>query len=96
MNIGNDVWIGENVTIIGGAKIGDGAIIGSNAVVTKDIEPYSINVGIPARKIKYRFQDNEINYLEKIKWWDKPQKWIQENARLFRDIKVFKEKIGEN
>lgn len=88
--IGNDVWIGENVTIIGGVKIGDGAIIGANAVVTKDIEPYSINVGVPAKKIKYRFQESEIEFLEKLKWWDKPKEWIMENAELFEDINILK------
>ena len=64
--IGNDVWIGNNVTIKYGVKIGDGAIIGSGAVVTKDVEPYSIVGGVPAKIIKYRFRPDEIEFLEKF------------------------------
>lgn len=87
--IGNDVWIGENVTILGGVTIGDGAIIGAGAVVTKDIEPYSINSGVPSKKMKYRFEKNEIDFLENFKWWDKPEGWIIKNIDKFQDIKKF-------
>lgn len=89
LNIGNDVWIGANVLIIEGVKIGDGAIIGSGAVVSKDIEPYSINVGNPIKKIGQRFDDLEIKKLLKIKWWDKDITWIKKNAQNFDHIKVF-------
>lgn len=88
--IGNDVWIGENVVILGGVKIGDGAIIGANSIVTKNIEPYSINVGNPAKKIKYRFSRENIELLEKIKWWDRSQDWIIKNAELFDNINNIK------
>lgn len=68
--IGNDVWIGANVYIKDGVKIGDGAIIGANAVVTKDIEPYAIVAGVPAKLIRYRFPSEIIDKLLRLKWWE--------------------------
>ena len=76
--IGNDVWIGQNATIMTGVKIGDGAIIGTNATVAKDIPPYSIAVGNPARVIKKRFDDELIQLLEEFKWWDLPIEQIDD------------------
>jgi acetyltransferase-like isoleucine patch superfamily enzyme len=70
ITIGNDVFIGMNVTIIDGVKIGDGAIIGAGAIVSKDIPPYSIAVGSPIQIIGSRFDDQIINHLLTIKWWD--------------------------
>ena len=70
--IGNDVWIGQDATILPGVHIGDGAIIGANAVVAKDIPPYAIAVGNPAQIKKYRFDDETIKLLLELKWWDKP------------------------
>ena len=69
--IGNDVWIGQNATILPGVHIGDGAIIGANSVVGSDIPPYSIAVGNPARIIRQRFDDEMIDLLLRFKWWDK-------------------------
>lgn len=69
VEIGNDVWIGDNVVILKG-KIGDGAVIGAGAVVTRDVPPYAIVAGNPARVIKYRFDDETIRKLLKEKWWD--------------------------
>ncbi len=69
--IGNDVWIGQNATIMPGVHIGDGAIIGANSVVGKDIEPYTIAVGNPATPIRKRFDNELIEIMEKLKWWDK-------------------------
>ncbi|MCL2110492.1 CatB-related O-acetyltransferase [Microgenomates group bacterium] len=70
--IGNDVWMGENATILAGVKVGDGAIIGMNSVVGSDIEPYTIVVGNPAKPTKKRFDDELIEILLELKWWDKP------------------------
>lgn len=67
--IGNDVWIGASVTIINGVKIGDGAIIAAGAVVTEDVKPYEIVGGIPAKHIKFRFDEYTIEELENLKWW---------------------------
>ena len=89
VTIGSDVWIGDNVVIQEGVNIGNGAIVGTNSLVTKDIEPYSINVGIPARRIKYRFDSSDIDLLMKVKWWDRDITWLQENQLLFTDIKKF-------
>ncbi len=70
--IGNDVWIGQNSTILPGVHIGDGAIIGANSVVGHDVEPYSIVAGNPIRLIRKRFDDEMIGMLLRLKWWDKP------------------------
>lgn len=87
--IGNDVWIGSSVTILGGVKIGDGAVIGAGAVVVKDVAPFSINGGVPCSIIRYRFSENQIKSLEKIKWWNKGEKWIIENKKIFLDVEKF-------
>lgn len=87
--IGNDVWIGVGVSILGGITIGDGAIIAANATVTKDVKPYTIVGGIPAKKISQRFTESKIEYLLKFKWWNKNIEWIKENAEKFVDIDVF-------
>ena len=70
IRIGNDVFIGANVTILDGVTIGDGAVIGAGAVVVKDIPPYAVAVGVPAKVIKYRFTPEQIKALLEIKWWD--------------------------
>ncbi len=70
--IGNDVWIGNAVTIMQGVKIGDGAIIGTNALVSRDVEPYTIVGGNPARVIRKRFDDETIDFLLKLAWWNWP------------------------
>ncbi len=83
--IGNDVWIGNNVLIMGGVTIGDGAVVGTGALVTKDLPPYSINMGIPAKTVKYRFGEEQIRKLLALKWWDRGEDWIKRNAELFAD-----------
>lgn len=77
--IGNDVWIGYNVTFMPGVHVGDGAIIGTNAFVTKDVEPYSVVGGNPAKLIRKRFSDNEIDQLLHIAWWNWPIEKILKN-----------------
>lgn len=69
--VGNDVWIGQNSTILPGVHIGDGAIIGLNSVVTRDVPPYTIVAGNPAKAVRKRFDDELIDLLLKLKWWDK-------------------------
>lgn len=82
-SIGNDVWIGCGATILAGVKIGDGAVIGAGAVVTKDVNPYEIVVGIPAKTIKKRFDDETINRLNTIQWWNFDDNVLKENIKLF-------------
>ena len=77
--IGNDVWIGQNVTIMPGVTIGDGAIIAANSVVTKSIEPYTINGGNPVKVIKKRFSDEKIEFLLKLQWWNWDEEKIFDN-----------------
>jgi len=87
--IGNDVWIGSKSTILNNIKIGDGAIIGYGAVVTKDIEPYSIVGGIPAKLIKYRFSPSIISRLLEIEWWKFNDDILVNNYNKFQDISSF-------
>lgn len=89
VKIGNDVWIGADVLIFDGVTIGDGAIIGARSVVNKSIEPYSIYSGNPITFIRKRFEDNEIDFLNRIKWWNKDITWIKKNCDLFANIKDF-------
>jgi acetyltransferase-like isoleucine patch superfamily enzyme len=88
--IGNDVWIGDGALFIGAIKVGDGAIIAARAVVTKNVPPYSIVGGIPAKIIKYRYDDETINFLLKLKWWKKNIEWFQKNVELMCDIEKLK------
>ncbi|MEO1486680.1 MAG: CatB-related O-acetyltransferase, partial [Bacteroidota bacterium] len=94
IEIGNDVWIGAQVTILDGVKIGDGAIIASGALVNRDVPPYSIWGGVPAKEIKKRFDEHVIERLLAIKWWDKEYSWLKDNANTFTDINTFLEKHG--
>lgn len=77
--IGNDVWIGYEAVILAGVTVGDGAIIGARAVVTKDIPPYTIVGGVPAKPIRKRFSEDTIAALLELRWWDWPEKRIQAN-----------------
>ena len=87
--IGNDVWIGMNTIVMRGVTIGNGAIIAAGSVVTKDIEPYSVVAGVPARHLRYRFSEVQIKELLKIQWWNWDEAKIKENAYLFYDIDKF-------
>lgn len=82
--IGNDVWIGFRSMVLGGVNIGNGAVVAAGAVVTKDVPPYAIVAGVPARIIKYRFTENEINKLEELKWWDKNDGILKKHIHLFQ------------
>ena len=91
--IGNDVWIGDDVTFMAGITIGDGAIIGTGALVTKDVPPFSICGGIPAKVIRYRFTQEQIDFLQTLKWWNKDNQWIRANADRFDSIERFMREI---
>jgi acetyltransferase-like isoleucine patch superfamily enzyme len=88
VNIGNDVWIGLGVIILPGVTIGDGAVIGAGSVVAKDIEPYTIVVGNPAKTVRKRFTDKEIKRLLEIKWWDWPDKKIKDNTKYLHSPRL--------
>ena len=87
--IGNDVWIGYGAKIVEGITIGDGAIILAGAYVTKDVNPYSIVGGIPAKHIRFRFSEEERNMLLKFKWWEKDIDWIKKNSACFMKPEAF-------
>lgn len=92
--IGNDVWIGSNVTIMSVVIIGDGVVIANNSHVVKNIEPYSVYGGNPAKFIKYRFEKNIIDELLKIKWWEWTEEKINDNLYLLCDENRIKEFIS--
>jgi acetyltransferase-like isoleucine patch superfamily enzyme len=87
--IGNDVLIGANAIILAGVKIGDGAVVGAGSVVTKDVPPYAIVAGNPAKVIKYRFSQELIEEILKIKWWDMDIDLLIENIDLMQNPKEF-------
>lgn len=95
LEIGSDVWIGHNVKIIEGVTIGHGAIIAAGSVVTKDVPPYAIVGGVPAKIIRNRFDDEDISALLQIKWWDFPVERIKNMANDFDNIKKFIAKYNE-
>lgn len=95
VEIGNDVWIGYAALIMDGLTIGDGAIIGAGAVVTHSVEPYGIYAGVPARKISTRFQEDQIDFLLKFRWWDKDIDWIRAHNHLFSDVDQFIATLGQ-
>lgn len=84
--IGNDVWINARVTIVSGVTVGDGAVLLAGAVITKDVPPYAIVGGVPARVLRYRFSQPDIDYLLRLRWWDKDIEWIKANRRLLCDF----------
>lgn len=94
--IGNDVWIGCNVVIVDGVKVGDGAIIAAGAIVVEDVEPFAIVAGIPARILRRRFADEQIKCISSVRWWDKDEFWLRENSRLFSNIDDFVEHHEKN
>lgn len=86
--IGNDVWIGADVKILGGVTVGNGAIIGANSLVTTNIEPYAVVGGTPAKVIRYRFTKEQIEFLTNFQWWNKSEKWLRDNSDYFKDIEL--------
>ena len=84
--IGNDCWVGENVFIAGGVKIGDGAVVLAGAIVTKDVPCFAIVGGVPARVINYRYDNDTILFLQNLKWWNMDVEWLTQNWELLCDI----------
>ncbi len=87
--IGHDVWLGHNVTVMPGVRIGNGAAVGSGAVVTHDVEPYAVMAGVPARKIRMRFEDAIIRGIEASRWWDWDHNTLKKRLADFQNIERF-------
>lgn len=95
IEIGHDCWIGQRAFIVGGIKIGTGAVVLAGAIVTKDVPPYAIVGGVPAKVLKYRYDEETISFLLSSEWWNKPIDWLRDNYELFSDIEKFKLLINE-
>ena len=93
--VGNDVWIGHGATIMMGVTIHNGAVIGTNALVTKDVPPYAIVGGVPAKIIGYRFDEETIEKLQRIRWWEWPSEVISERKNDFFNTEKFAEKYDK-
>jgi acetyltransferase-like isoleucine patch superfamily enzyme len=89
--IGNDVWIGSDVTILNNVKIGNGAIIALGSIVTKDIPDYAIVAGIPAKIVRFRFNEKDIAFLNEIKWWDFEMSFLKNNFKIIHDIEKLRD-----
>lgn len=89
VKIGHDVWIGRSAIILAGVTVGDGAVIGAGSVVTKDVPPYAIVAGNPARLIRYRFDESIILKLEEIKWWNFSEDRLKTFGGVFNDVEKF-------
>lgn len=87
--IGNDVWIGDRAIVKQGVTVGDGAVIGAGAIVTKDVPPYAVVAGVPAKVLKYRFEEGTIHDLLEIKWWDMSETELSKYADSVMNIKQF-------
>lgn len=94
-DIGNDCWIGSDVTLIGGVKIGDGAVVLAHALVSKDVPPFAIVGGVPAKIIGYRYDEETIAFLLEHKWWDKDIEWFNGHWNLLCDIDKLKAYFNE-
>jgi acetyltransferase-like isoleucine patch superfamily enzyme len=93
--LGNDVWVGAGALIRGGVAVGDGAVIGAGAVVTKDVPPYAVVAGVPARVLRYRFEPDDIAFLQRIRWWDWSEEVLRRHHTAFHDLAALREVVEE-
>lgn len=91
--LGNDVWVGSHALINGGVHVGNGACIAAGAVVVKDVPPYAVVGGVPAKIIRYRFPSDVINLLEKFMWWDLPEETLKKNIEMFQKENITSEEL---
>lgn len=95
VRIGNDCWIGEGCFLVGGIEIGDGAVVLAHAAVTRDVPPYAIVGGVPARLIRYRYDEETVAFLQKLKWWEKDPEWLEKHSGLLCDLEALKKYVKE-
>lgn len=95
VTVGNDVWMGVRAMIMGGVTIGDGAVIGAGAIVTKDVPPYAVVAGVPAKVIRYRFPEDMIQELEELSWWDFEERKLRTRINTFQDDDMNMSKVLE-
>jgi acetyltransferase-like isoleucine patch superfamily enzyme len=88
VEIGNDVWIGTQALIFPGVKVGDGAVIAARALVTNDVRPYAVVGGTPARELRRRFSDEQIEALLALRWWSRPEEWVRSHVELLNSPDV--------
>lgn len=91
--VGNDVWIGASACVLDGVSIGDGVVVGAGAVVTSDVPDFAIVVGVPARVLRYRFDDETIGYLQELRWWDRSDGWLRSHAPYMHDVALLRAKV---
>lgn len=91
--IGSDVWLGLRSIILDGIRVGDGAIVGAGAVVTKDVAPYAVVAGVPARLLRYRFDQETIEFILGTRWWDKDDAWLAKHGHAFSDPATFRQAL---